>query len=673
VPRLTLRICAATLAACGVFPLANILSNGQAVPWYGAAVREWSERGLLILGVATLVSLAMGGRVDQLLARLHGALLRPSPRVFATGLACVAFGASLFVALWAFAGQPFGADEMAQQWHARILATGRLAAHPESMREFFNTWPVLDRDGRWYSQYPIGGPAFVAFGVLVGAPWLTNPILLALATVALYRFLVLVFDETVARTTTLLFVASPMVLVMGGSQMSHVPALAFTMIALWALARWDGSDHADERRRAAVTIGLAVGIVALVRPLDAAIVAVAVGGFQAARARAVPARWPSIAVQVLAGAIPIALLLWANARTTGSPLDFGYEALNGPGHGWGFHIDPNGDAHTPLRGLKLASSYLLRLSLYLFEWPLPGVLVVVVGMAALKRPTRWDMLLAALAAGFVAAYGAYWFDGFFAGPRFLFTAVPAFVLFAARAPVAVAEAVARPAVRRVAMLVLPVCVTAAWLGPWGVSSAASRVALYRDQRTKHKTDIEAQVTRAGLRNALVFVNEGWRGTLEARLRVLGASQFRADRVLNTLDACAIQTALDEEDHVPATADSIRLERVVARARAFGGGPQLVPGLSADQAIALVPGSSPTAVCRAEFSRYSLGTMPYAMFLARQTLAADGHVGGNVVYVRDLGQRNERLRDRFGDRAWFRYRPARGLSDTTNAFVPYVRD
>jgi hypothetical protein len=98
----------------------------------------------------------------------------------------------------------------------------------------------------------------------------------------------------------------------------------------------------------------------------------------------------------------------------------------------------------------------------------------------------------------------------------------------------------------------------------------------------------------------------------------------------------------------------------------------VPKLSADQAIAIVPGSAPTPVCRAEFSRYALGTMPYATFLARQTLAADGRVGGNVVYARDLGQRNEHLRDRFGDRAWFRYRPARGLADTTNTFVPYVR-
>ena len=669
---LALRLIAAVLFVMGVVPLANLLTAGNAVPWYGAAVREWSVRTLIIVALAMLISLRFGAQVDQLIERLHRLVLRPAPKAFALALGCVALGASLFVSLWAFAGQPFGADEMAQQWHARILSTGRLTAPTELLPEFFNTWPVLDREGRWFSQYPIGGPALVAIGVRLGAPWLINPVLLAIATMALYSFLARAFDETVARVTTLVFVASPMVLVMGASQMNHLPALAFTIVALWALARWDSAEDEGDHRRAAVAIGVAVGLVALVRPLDAVIVAAVVGCFQAARALEAPRRWVSIAFEVLAGTVPIAVLLWANARTTGSPLVFGYEALNGPGHGWGFHADPSGDLHTPLRGLTLASGYLMRLSLYLFEWPLPGVLVIAAGMAAVKRPTRWDVLLAAIALAFVAAYGAYWFDGFFAGPRFLFTAVPAFVLFAARAPAAIAELVPRATVRRVAMLVLPACLGTAWLGPWGVSSASSRVALYREQRTKLKTDIEAQVARAGLRNALVFVNEGWRGTLLSRLRVLGASQFRADRLLNTLDACAIHTALDAEDQIPGAPDSVRLERIVARARAFGAA-RAVPNLPADQAIALVPGSQPTPVCLAEFSRDSIGTMPYALFLARQELAADGRVGGNVVYARDLGRRDERLRSRFGDRAWFRYRPARGLADTANPFVSYERE
>jgi hypothetical protein len=211
-------------------------------------------------------------------------------------------------------------------------------------------------------------------------------------------------------------------------------------------------------------------------------------------------------------------------------------------------------------------------------------------------------------------------------------------------------------------------VLTAWLGPWGVSSAPSRIALYRDQRTKLKTDIEAQAKRESIGRALVFVNEGWRGSLEARLRVLGASPFRAERLLNTLDACVLQTALDLVDGLTAS-DDARLESVVTRARAAGV-PRPVPNMPADQTIALVPGTSPTPTCLAEFSRDSIGTMPFALFLARQHVDADGRVGGNIVFARDLGPRNERLRQRFGDRAWYRYRPARNLDDTSRVFVPY---
>ncbi|HZI40465.1 MAG TPA: hypothetical protein VFD67_02155, partial [Gemmatimonadaceae bacterium] len=49
----------------------------------------------------------------------------------------------------------------------------------------------------------------------------------------------------------------------------------------------------------------------------------------------------------------------------------------------------------------------------------------------------------------------------------------------------------------------------------------------------------------------------------------------------------------------------------------------------------------------------------------------GRVGGNVVFARDLGARNELLRERFGDRTWYVYRQAADLSDTSVAFLRYA--
>jgi hypothetical protein len=665
--RLSLRIFAAVLVACGVVPLANVLTEGSAVPWYSGAVKEWTERGLLLLVIALLASRGAGQRVDKAIRGARALLMRPSNRAFAVGAAVAAIVGAVFVALWALGGQPFTSDEMAQQFHARILASGHLTARPEALREFFNTAPVLDR-GDWFSQYPIGGPALIALGVLVSAPWIVNPLLLGLTTLALYRFFERVGGELTARGATVLFVLSPMVLVMAGSQMNHVAALAAAACALWAAANWDFAETSRDQMRFAAATGAALGVLATVRPLDAVLVTIVIGGVQITRAVAHPARWRSIGVQAVAGAVPIALLLWVNASTTGSPMLFGYDALNGPAHGLGFHLDPNGDAHTPLRGLTLASGYLLRLNLFLFEWPVPAVLIIAVGLVAIRSPWRWDLALAALMAVFLIGYGAYWFDGFFAGPRFLFTAIPAFVYFAARAPSIVGKKA--PAIsKRTAALMIPLCMAVAWFGPWGVSSASSRIALYRDQRTKLKTDVESQARTESVDSALVFVNEGWRGSLQARLRVLGANQFTASRLLGTLDACALQTALDAADADTAP-DSAKLATVLARARAAGV-PRPVPNLPADQAIALVLGSSPTPTCLREFSRDSLGTMPYALFLARQHVGSNGRVGGNIVYARDLGARNELLRPRFGDRTWYRYRPARGLGDTSRVFIPYT--
>src|SRR5215218_9087955 len=99
---------------------------------------------------------------------------------------------------------------MAMTWHARMLLAGHLAIPAPPHPEFFSTVSVLTgHAGRWFSQYPIGGPALLAAGLAVGAVWLVNPLLLGVATWQLYRFTRRAFDEPTARAATLLFVATP--------------------------------------------------------------------------------------------------------------------------------------------------------------------------------------------------------------------------------------------------------------------------------------------------------------------------------------------------------------------------------------------------------------------------------------------------------------------------------
>jgi hypothetical protein len=660
-----LRGAAVALALLGLLPVANLLTAGREVPWWRFGVLIWAGYGGLLLALLWAGSRRWGPALDHAASRASALLARPSRGAFvmAAGAATTLLGVA--VSLYCYAGRGFTGDELAMAWHARMLVAGHVAIAAPAHPEFFNTVSVLVRDGRWFSQYPIGGPALLALGYLVSAPWVVNPLLLGIATWQLHRFTRRAFGERTARRATLLFVLTPFVLVLGATQMNHTAAMTFTLVALAELAAWD-LDGERSRARHAAGIGLAVGAVALVRPMDAALVAVPIGLFQLARLRGGERRAVSLVAQALAGIVPIALLLWVNARTTGAPLLFGYDAAHGAPHGLGFHVDPTGEAHTPLRGLVYASGYLMRFDRFLFEWPLPGLLVVCAVLVLLRRGTRWDSLLLGLLGSFLVGYAAYWHNGFFDGPRFLFPVAVVLVIYAARAAEA-AAAIAHPVRRRVVRLAVPACVACAWLVPLAFSSVPGRIAAQRGQRTKLKTDVVAQAAAAGLADALVLVREPWRGRLLARLRGLGVPQFEAERVMNSTDACALQIALDEADRLPDAGSAARRDAVLARARSAGSA-ALRTDMIAESRIALAPAGPDTPRCREEFAADTLGTMPYAMFLREQRVNGDGRLAGDVVWARTLGARDTLLRDEFGARRWYLYKPGRSLDDPAE-FVP----
>src|SRR5207249_4451091 len=252
-----------------------------------------------------------------------------------------------------------------------------------------------------------------AVGAALHATWLVNPLRRAFTAWPLYRFAAAAFGEGPGRASALLFALSPFVLIMGASEMNHVGALALATLALAALPTWATGPRGSAVLGAAALIGLGVGGMATIRPLDAAVVAIVIGVFQ------------------------LSVLRRERSRAR-----------------------------------------------YLFEWPLPGLVPILAALVALRRPTRWDLLLLGLIGATVGAYGLYWAaDSFFAGPRFLYTAVPAFVIFGARAPGLAAESLPQGVPRRATLLVVPLCLCYAWLTPTGVSSVQMRAYYYHVGRT----------------------------------------------------------------------------------------------------------------------------------------------------------------------------------------------
>ncbi len=635
------------------------------MPWWTGAVLIWGTYGLFLIVVVSAAATRWGAALDRLAARTTAAIMRPSDAAFVVIVGAITTALGVAIALYCYAGRGFTGDEMAMTWHARMLVAGRVAIPSPAHPEFFSTVSVLQYDGRWFSQYPIGGPALLALGLAANAIWLVNPLLLGVAVWQFHRFARYAFGQATARAAALLFMLSPFVLVLGATQMNHTAALTLVLVALAQLAAWDATTSRTRVVHAA-GLGLAVAGVSLVRPLDAALLALPIGLFQLARLRRRPERRASLVVQVVAGALPVALLLWANMRTTGAPLLFAYDAAHGAAHGLGFHVDPNGEAHTIWRGIVYASGYLMRFDRFLMEWPLPALLVVCVVLASLRQGTRWDTLLLGLLGSFLVGYGAYWHNGFFDGPRFLLPVAPVLLIYLARVPEAAAR-IAHASRRRTARLIVPACVLVAWLVPLPFSSVPGRLMAQREQRTKLKTDVAAQASAAGLTQALVFVREPWRGRLLARLRGIGVPQFDAERVVNSTDACALQSALDDADRARWPDARTRRDAVVGRARSAGAA-LARSDVAAESRVARAPAGPDTPQCRAEEAADGFGTMPYAMFLREQKVARDGRLTGTVVWARDLGARNALLRDEFGDRRWYLYRPGRSLDDAAE-FLP----
>ncbi len=660
------RVAAVVFVGLGGIPLANLLAGAPYIPWWSAAVQEWLTVGTAILLVACLLALLGGERLDRWGVRARALVLAPSPGAFAWLVAGAAVVLTLLFAQYCFAREPFSQDEMAQRFHAHLLLHGRLFARSEPHPEFFSATGVLDSGGRFTSQYPIGGPALLAAGMALHAVWLVNPVLTGVTVRNVYRFAAAAYGEALARGATLLLLLSPFVLIMGASEMNHVGALAFATLALAALPAWATAQTAQTARRAAVWIGVGVGGVAMIRPLDAVVLSVVIGAFQLTVVRRQRQLWSSVGVQLAAGVIPIAALLFANARTTGHPFLFAYDVLYGPNERLGFHLDPFGQPHTPVHGLLLASANLMRLDRYLFEWPLPGLLPVVVTLGLVESPTRWDVVLLGTFGLLLVAYALYWFDGFFAGPRFMYSGVPSLVLLAAQAPVLAARRL-RGAGRRAVWLIMPLCVVWAWSVPTGTSSVQLRAYFYHAGRTKLKISLAQQLRSAHLPRALVFVHEGWRARLDARLKALGLTPGESEHLLRSSDACQVQEALMREEPLGDTAG--RVQRLWAATRPPA--PlHAVSGVAAEESVLLAEGRALTPACVQEIAADTVGNAPFPPFLELEGLDATGALGGAIVFARDMGDRNALLADRFPDRIWYRYRSPRYMGDTAAAFVPY---
>ena len=447
-----------------------------------------------------------------------GSLDRPSQRARSArrgGLAVWAIVGALAVATLAIAGyvayailerMPHVQDSVAYLFQAKVFARGQLWAPLPARPEFFEHEFLIQRDGRWFAKYPPGFPAILALGVIVGAPWLVNPVCAALSIV-----LVFLIGRRLAGTPTgliaaALAVTSPFLIFLSGSFMSHPAGLLMALLFAWLFLR-------REHPASALGAGIALGIGLLVRPWTMAAIAapfgiVALAELARERERALRRYSP-----LLVGLLPfVAAWFGYNAALTGDPLRTTMEL------GWsfdrvGFGPDRGPFGFWPGDGLANTSRNLGLLLKHLFGWPWLATLFFVTLPFVSGRDRRGDELLLASFVSLVLGYLVWWADGVMYGPRFLYEGIGLLFVLSARGVVELAS------LARQALVDLGVRASR----PVGTTLAAAVLALlvafnvgiylppqlasHRGYNFVNRSSLDA-VESAGLRRAIVFTDSG---------------------------------------------------------------------------------------------------------------------------------------------------------------------
>jgi hypothetical protein len=633
---------AAGAAVWSLAPLA-IWWDGADLRYFAGAWQTWLWGSLVALLVAALALVLSRGRVVASLADAWTSVIgwrRATFLVAAGGSLAVL---ALLMCLLVFSGNPRNVDGFAQLFQARTFLAGRLWLPPPPDLASFATLQMIVGPARWYAQYPPGQALVLSAGLLAGAWWLLNPLLALGLAAATYRVARWCTDESAARLTLVLLCVSPFVVAVAGSEMSHLPAAALGMAAAAAAVGVSGRRWPLSAGLAGVALGLLVAF----RPLDAVAAAVPVALIVLAAGRN---RVRGLAVVAASGAALTLPTLWYNAQTTGSWRTFGYVALWGPQHALGFHPVPWGVPLTLTRAIARSGLDLHQLNTYLFDLPVPILVLVAAGFLVARRALGpRDAVPFAAAAALVGLLFFYWHRDVFYGPRFLYGAVPWLVILTARALTLVRRA-GRELVPGVsAGQAAAVAVVAAFAVGLAMITPG-RVAAYRRATPAFSLHPDRDAERAGIGNAVVVIPDGWGSRLIVRMWALGVPVRRSNRLYAAIDACTLEETLDAAEAAPPALPRLlaTLDSLAARRR-----PGLPANATDDPNLRLLPGAPLPEACMAEIRFDRRGFLAYAPFLYLNTSRLDG----DIVWARDMETRNAPLFARYAGRRFYRYAPA----------------
>jgi len=334
-------------------------------------------------------------------------------------LALGGFALSMF-AVCVLRAFPNSGDEYVYTFQARTFLAGHLWNVLLPGHEFFSLFHVIEKDGRWVSQYPPGWPLLLAGLHLLGVPfWMASPILTFALLVVLARFCHYTDGATASIIALVLMAVSPFFAFNAGSVYSHTAvALCGLLFCYFATKFIDRPEF-----RAALFTGASLGALGLIRSFDVVFFALPFAVELVAR---IPKNryWQLLAI-ALGGAPFLAALLLYNRAITGDAFlpvfKWGFPQLN-----IGLHPSDEWGIQASLRNtMGFALTHILELA----EWTSP-VLVLAYVPALFWKIARskvrfFDFIFpATLLAYLLFAH----LGGNRYGPRYYFDSYPLFVM-----------------------------------------------------------------------------------------------------------------------------------------------------------------------------------------------------------------------------------------------------
>jgi len=420
------------LILIGLFVLGSAATKiNVTVPMFAEEV-AWATF-IQLLGLATVAigcaSIPMTAaadlkeRFDRLLTRADDAdAFAPRVDLFAIGCGLWVVVVATLLGVYIYERHPHVPDEVVYLQHARYFAEGQLTMKPPPVPEAFDMDLMESEPDRWYSPVPIGWPLFLTVGAYLGSPWMVNPILGGLIVIGGYWVLTDLYGRRFARIATLLMCVSPWLLFMSMNVMTHNATLVSAIAATACVIAARRTDRAIW----AWLGGGALGMVALIRPVEGLCIAILLGlwsiGIGGRRIKT-----GAIAGLVLGSMIVASITLPYNKYLTGSAAKFpimayvdkhygpGKNSLGfGPEKGLGWKgVDPF-PGHGPLDAVINNNLNAFSVNVELNGWICGSVLFLALAVFG-GRMVRSDRLMLAVIALIVGVHVFYWYSG---GPDF---------------------------------------------------------------------------------------------------------------------------------------------------------------------------------------------------------------------------------------------------------------